>query len=764
MPMSPHKGESQSDFMKRCVPEMMGDGKREQDQAVAACMSIWRDKDKAAITPTPQKDEPFKDFMDRCVADCMKQDPTANEDYIHDRCSIVWEEYQVPGQPGGLHSFDEGVRVKTHSEDVHGMEFVLSDATPDRMGDIIEVEGWELDNFKKNPIALFNHNANFPIGKWKNIKNGEGALRGHLELAPKGTSSRIDEIRRLIDAGILKAVSVGFRPIDSAPINKKDPWSGMRFTKQELVETSLVAVPANPNALAVAKSLKISSATLDLVFAKTGRQNNVSGGGGTSAGKPAAIPIQRRSAIMDGLLAPRIAESEKRLNGYRDQLTEHLKNSDDTNVSDADLTVRTDLNAKIVQEEKTRQSLIDSQTRLGAISTVEHEDNVGKGTAMTVHSARPFAIPAKKIEPVEYIWRTLAVTLKQHTEGHKRPIMDVLKDTYGEDEVTRQMVGIMTRAPSSPATIPQPSWAAEIVTQIWAGFMEALLPFSVFPEIARRGQQFTLGRNGVINLPLRLSTPQISGSFVGEGAPIPVRQGAFATAQLTPKKLAVISTFTREIAEHSTPAIEGLIREAILHDTAISLDSVLLDANPATAVRPPGLLYGVSATTPTTAGAATVIALNGDIQKLINALNVATLGNIRDPVWLMNPSETTAAGLAMTTTGDTPYKDEISRGTLMTVPIVKSTIVPAGTMVLMDCHDFASVMEVAPRFDVSDQAVLHMEDTTPLAIASGSPGTVASPTRSLWQTDTIGIRMIMPLNWLLRRAGMVQYMTGMTWG
>jgi hypothetical protein len=85
-------------------------------------------------------------------------------------------------------------------------------------------------------------------------------------------------------------------------------------------------------------------------------------------------------------------------------------------------------------------------------------------------------------------------------------------------------------------------------------------------------------------------------------------------------------------------------------------------------------------------------------------------------------------------------------------------------MVLMDCHDFASVMEVAPRFDVSDQAVLHMEDTTPLAIASGSPGTVASPTRSLWQTDTIGIRMIMPLNWLLRRAGMVQYMTGMTWG
>jgi hypothetical protein len=82
----------------------------------------------------------------------------------------------------------------------------------------------------------------------------------------------------------------------------------------------------------------------------------------------------------------------------------------------------------------------------------------------------------------------------------------------------------------------------------------------------------------------------------------------------------------------------------------------------------------------------------------------------------------------------------------------------------MDAADYASVTEAAPRFDVSDQAVLHMEDTTPLAISSpGTPPTVAAPSRSLWQTDTIGVRMILPMNWLLRRTGMVQFMTGMTW-
>ena len=134
---------------------------------------------------------------------------------------------------------------KTHAGDVSGMEFVLSDETPDRMDDIIVSDGWDLAAFKKNPIALFNHKADFPIGRWSGLRVNEKQLRGHLELAPAGTSPRIDEIRRLIDAGILKAVSVGFKPLES---KKREKADGYRFTRCELVETSLVSVPANPNA------------------------------------------------------------------------------------------------------------------------------------------------------------------------------------------------------------------------------------------------------------------------------------------------------------------------------------------------------------------------------------------------------------------------------------------------------------------------------------------------------------------------------------
>src|SRR5262245_66057803 len=51
MPIKPGKDESQSDWMGRCVPEMMAGGKREQDQAVAACAQMWRGRSVVIYAP-----------------------------------------------------------------------------------------------------------------------------------------------------------------------------------------------------------------------------------------------------------------------------------------------------------------------------------------------------------------------------------------------------------------------------------------------------------------------------------------------------------------------------------------------------------------------------------------------------------------------------------------------------------------------------------------------------------------------------------------
>lgn len=164
---------------------------------------------------------------------------------------------------------------KVHAERLNGMGFVLSDETPDRMGDVINADGWQLDNFKKNPIALFGHQSSFPLGNWKNVHVEKSKLVGELAFAPEGTSPRIDEVRRLVEADVLKAVSVGFRSLDEKSIDPKNPWGGTQFLKSELVEASLVAVPANPNALAISKSLNISPDVQKLVFAEHGIKRQV---------------------------------------------------------------------------------------------------------------------------------------------------------------------------------------------------------------------------------------------------------------------------------------------------------------------------------------------------------------------------------------------------------------------------------------------------------------------------------------------------------
>src|SRR5262245_48316294 len=104
-------------------------------------------------------------------------------------------EYPTNRQPEKRLTKTNVIYKKLASAD--GLDFVLSDATPDRYGDIILADGWDLTNFKRNPIALFSHRSDFPIGVWKNLRASDGALRGTLQLAPLGTSDRIDEVIRL---------------------------------------------------------------------------------------------------------------------------------------------------------------------------------------------------------------------------------------------------------------------------------------------------------------------------------------------------------------------------------------------------------------------------------------------------------------------------------------------------------------------------------------------------------------------------------------
>jgi HK97 family phage prohead protease len=148
-----------------------------------------------------------------------------------------------------------------------GLNCILSDLTEDRYGDVVgdgthPMLGWDLAEFNRNPIALFNHQSSFPIGTWKNLRVENGALVGRLHMAPKGSSPRIDELKALLSAGVLRGISVGFIPVE----HKQRDTGGYHYLRQKLVEASLVSVPANPAALLTAKTLGVSKQTIAMVF------------------------------------------------------------------------------------------------------------------------------------------------------------------------------------------------------------------------------------------------------------------------------------------------------------------------------------------------------------------------------------------------------------------------------------------------------------------------------------------------------------------
>jgi len=128
--------------------------------------------------------------------------------------------------------------------------FVMSDELPDRGGDVVKVDGWKLDGFKRNPVFLSMHDSTrYPIGTWEKVWTEQGQLRGVARFADEGTHPEADLAYSLYKQGIMNAVSVKFLGNEYEP----NDHGGLTFTDHELLECSAVPVPANANALAVAR-------------------------------------------------------------------------------------------------------------------------------------------------------------------------------------------------------------------------------------------------------------------------------------------------------------------------------------------------------------------------------------------------------------------------------------------------------------------------------------------------------------------------------
>lgn len=137
---------------------------------------------------------------------------------------------------------------------------IASSSVEDRQGEVVDVDGWDLKSFKKAPRLLWAHNHQEPaIGKvTKTYYEGTGrSKRLMFEAVFQEVTEMGRAIKQLVKDGFINTFSVGFKPLEI---------DGNVITKSELLEISVVNVPANPDAMMLAyKSLQKADIEQDVI-------------------------------------------------------------------------------------------------------------------------------------------------------------------------------------------------------------------------------------------------------------------------------------------------------------------------------------------------------------------------------------------------------------------------------------------------------------------------------------------------------------------
>ena len=366
-------------------------------------------------------------------------------------------------------------------------------------------------------------------------------------------------------------------------------------------------------------------------------------------------------------------------------------------------------------------------------------------------------LPFRKLKPSDHFIRSvLALCRAELTRpiggGRAADPLRLLQEDWPGDSTTailldriiaKSAVAPVRRTVTIPADPTTAGWAADLVT----GSLEAFLVGSMAPatasgELFARSHVFNFGA-GVGTLPVPgMVAAATTTPWVGPGSPIPARKlDTSSTITLSPHSAKVITVFTREMIEGLNA--EQIVRMHLGASVAQKIDAALFSSAAATATASGGLLFNLS-TLGATAGTAHD-AMRLDIGKLIDAVAPVAGTNI---VFVAAPGA--AAKMLADVGPQFPY------------PILASGALASGTVVCIAPHALVVAIDPTPQIDVSRSGTVTLEDANPLPLVDGS-STVAPGTRSLWQTDSVGIRLTMQLSFGLRHTSGAALIASVTW-
>jgi HK97 family phage major capsid protein/HK97 family phage prohead protease len=627
------------------------------------------------------------------------------------------------------------LEVKSIEDDKREIRGIATTPTPDRMGDIVEPLG--ITAAADLPL-LHQHDAKRPVGRVKFSKATKDGIEFHAKLArvdePRQLKDRIDLAWGEVKAGLVRGVSIGFKALETAPLDAKDPWGPQRFVKSEVLELSLVTVPANADAT-ITQIRSIDEAQR----AATGRELR------SVTTRPGVAGATSKATTMTKTLADQIASFEAtraakaaRQNEIMNKTMEEGRTTDEAEQEEFD-TLQAEIGA--IDADLARFKNLEATNRTQA-KAVEQTPPASRAPVV---DARPYAAPVQlKQELPKGTAFTRYVMAFAKAQGNLMQAAELSKqwrDSTPEVET-------VLRAAVTAGTTTDADWAAPLVAyrQMADELIELLQPATIIGRIP-----------GLHRVPFNVRIPRVTQdalvNWVGEGLAKPVGEMKFDAITLGVNKVAGIVVLTEELVRLSTPSAEATVRRNLVQVITKFLDQQFIDPAIAASagVKPGSILNGISAIPSSGTSLEDAVA---DMQALLGAFTTTGL-NFGSAAFITTQTIAMQLASLRNPLGQPEFPSmsptASTGGSLMGIPVIASQSVPTGILALVDANYILLADDGMVTIDLSRDATLTLDS---------APTNPATATFSLWQNNCVGIRAERWITWRRALDGAVAYISG----
>jgi HK97 family phage major capsid protein/HK97 family phage prohead protease len=646
--------------------------------------------------------------------------------------------------------------VKAVREDERVIEGLATTPNPDRYGDVVEPKGAKFTN--PSPL-LWQHQHDKPVGQvefGKPTKEGI-PFKASIEKIdePGNLKDRLDEAWQSIKTGLVRGVSIGFRAIEYAFIE----GGGIRFIETEILELSLVTIPANAEAtIQTVKSLDqqqlAASGPKRAAVVRLHSSPGVPGPRSSNRPEEGNMDINKQVADFTAKRAAVVARMEA-IMAKADGEGRTLDESEQQDYDAAQAEVES------VDKHLGRLRQLQSAQAAGAkaITTVTTPGGEAKAAAVVRGGGDPIIMSGADRKPKGVPFAQVVKCIA-FARGDLMLAQSLAQKLYKDDQ---RVVNIVKAAVEAGSTASG-NWLANLVgdeTAVVADFIEYLRPRTILGQFGANGVPSL--RNVPFRVPLVSQTGKGNGYWVGEGKAKPLTKFSFARTTLEPLKVANITVATEEALRATSPAADVLLRDSLADALRERLDLDFVDPTKAASagISPASITNGV---TPVASSGNDADAVRADLKALFEAF-IAANNPPTSGVFIMSSVTALALSLMTNALGQREFANlGMTGGTLNGLPVIVSDYLSGDTdgghVILANAQDIYLADEGGIAIAVSREASLEMSD----APSHDSVTPTAASLVSMFQTNSVAIRAERIINWAKRRSSAVAWLSAVNWG